>query len=127
MFAVARRHRNVLDARVTPIVFLPGIMGSRLRFRETDSDGAVTTVDWDPDSSVGMGRQWLLASTADKVRRLDPSTPCEVLATGNGLNGDQCGRGWAGVVAKFYLDMLEELESGLHSSMFRCPVRLVAA
>jgi hypothetical protein len=118
MFAVARRYRNVLDARVTPIVFLPGIMGSRLRL-----EGGSTAVDWDPDSSITtMLADWLHASAEEKANRLNANNPGEVLSSGNGLTAEQCSRGWAGVVSKFYLEMLEALESGLQSSMFRSPV-----
>lgn len=121
MFAFARQGRNVLDARVTPVIFLPGIMGSRLSLR--DDDGNKTDkVNWDPDAPIAMGFNWLNASAEDKARRLDADNPGSVLESGNGLSDDRCKRGWAGVVAEFYLDILEALESGLKSDMFKCPV-----
>ena len=125
MLALARSQRNVIDARITPVVFLPGIMGSRLRLtkkKDPKSGKTTQTVDWDPDSSVTMLTKWLPASPDDKAQWLGADNPGTVLDSGNGLGPDHCNRGWAGVVAKFYLKLLEALESGLNSSMFKCPV-----
>ncbi len=125
MFALARSKKNVIDARITPGVFLPGIMGSRLRLTaktDPDSGKSTSTVDWDPDSKLTMVSDWLSATPEEKAEWLEADNPGTVLDSGNGLSADRCKRGWAGVVAEFYLDILEALESGLKSSMFKCPV-----
>ena len=125
MLALARSKKNVIDARITPIVFLPGTMGSRLRLTaKTDPDSGETTrtVDWDPDSKLTMATRWFKAKPDEKAAWLSANNPGTVLDSGNGLSADRCKRGWAGVVAEFYLDILEALESGLKSSMFKCPV-----
>ncbi len=124
MFALARNNSNAVDTRVTPVVFLPGIMGSRLSLTEVDPDTGTTvgTVDWHPDSKIAMLEDWLGKSAEVKASRLNADNPGSVLDSGNGLSADRCKRGWAGVVAKYYLDILEALESGLKSSMFKCPV-----
>ena len=88
MLALARSQRNVIDARITPVVFLPGIMGSRLRLtkKEDPKPGKTTqTVDWDPDSSVTMLTKWLPASPDDKAQWLGADNPGTVLDSGNSL------------------------------------------
>lgn len=122
MFALARRNPNALDSRVTPVVFLPGIMGSRLRLEDRDDEGKTSAVNWDPDSLLNMAGKWLKASGDTKAYRFNADNPGSVLDSGNGLNADRCKRGWAGVVADFYLDILKALESGLDSDMFKCPI-----
>jgi len=90
MLALARSKKNVIDARTTPVVFLPGIIGSRLRL--TDKTGsspvkATSRVDWDPDSKLTMATTWLNAEPSEKAARLSVTNPGTVREDGTRLPG----------------------------------------
>jgi pimeloyl-ACP methyl ester carboxylesterase len=55
--------KDTLNSRVVPIVFVPGVMGTRL-----DIEGAAS--DWDPDDTTEMAG-WLLVSRRRKMRGVD--------------------------------------------------------
>lgn len=56
--------KDTVNARVIPIVVVPGVMGTRL-------DISGTIADWDPDSDLVMG-EWAFTSGTDSVRsRID--------------------------------------------------------
>lgn len=91
-----------------PIVFLPGIMGSRLRFPESG-------LFWDPDSTLRMLR-WIaipVVNPADVLaRKIHRDAPAEVLEDeSNGLLDDQVDRGWSGVAKSFYVTLLQALQN----------------
>ncbi len=44
MAEICRQGANTLDSRIVPIIFVPGVMGSRLHFPTVDQY-------WDPDSN----------------------------------------------------------------------------
>jgi hypothetical protein len=97
---------------VVPIVFLPGIMGSRLRF--TDSG-----LFWDPDSNLRMLR-WLpvplINPAADLARKLHRDAPAEVMEDdSNDLSEEEVALGWAGVSSKYYLEFLTFLRDNTGS------------
>jgi len=52
---VAKNSENTVDTPIVPIVVVPGVMGSRLKF----SDGAT----WDPDSESTMFLDWISFAT----------------------------------------------------------------
>jgi hypothetical protein len=90
----------------TPIVFLPGVMGSRLYFPGPG-------LFWDPDSTWRMLR-WapLLRRTDDDNRRdLHAREPAGVVidAPNRGVTDDEVALGWGGVVWSFYGDYLRLL------------------
>ena len=70
-----KRHSTVgvtgttLDVEITyhfPIVFLPGIMGTRLKIQQADS-----FISWDPDDEDGMRNYLIEKALVDKRRELD--------------------------------------------------------
>ncbi|PRP90833.1 Lecithin:cholesterol acyltransferase [Enhygromyxa salina] len=103
---VARVGGNTIDTGTIPIVFVPGIMGSRLHFTKIKRY-------WDPDHTISRMRHWLLSS-ADRVRRdfrvNAASNPVEVMTDGDQLSASQRERGWGGVAWGFYGSLLEHLE-----------------
>jgi hypothetical protein len=91
-----------------PIIFLPGIMGSRLYFPESD-------VYWDPDSSLRM-LDWVpirWVRTPDLLRRrLRARQRAGVVidAGSGGATPAEAERGWGGVAWSFYGPFLRDLE-----------------
>lgn len=68
-FKVTRVLLNTLDTYTVPIVFLPGMMGSRLKIQH---DGE--TRNWDPDSDISM-LSWVKLSLAERTEVLKKGTP----------------------------------------------------
>lgn len=69
-FKVTRVLLNTLDTYTVPIVFLPGMMGSRLKLA---LDGE--TRNWDPDSDASMLFGWVNQSLAERTEILKKGTP----------------------------------------------------
>jgi hypothetical protein len=64
--------KDTINARVIPIVVVPGVMGTRLNI-------SGTIADWDPDSKAVMG-EWAFTSGTDSVRsRIDFRTKATVM------------------------------------------------
>src|SRR5262249_33542903 len=93
-----------------PVVFLPGVMGSRLQF--TTANGLY----WDPDSNVRM-LSWVPKpppfgrTAADLARLLHRDSPARVMDDANGLTVEQRHRGWSGVAKSFYVPFLRYLQN----------------
>lgn len=89
-----------------PIVLLPGIMGSRLYFPNSDRH-------WDPDSTLRM-LWWVpvpfVNSSESLARALHRDEPAVVLdEEPDGLTPGEQGHGWGGVASDFYLPFLRDL------------------
>jgi len=83
-----------------PIVFLPGIMGSRLHFLNSDKY-------WDPDDVLRMS-EWVpaLLRTPEKLRQqMNFLEPAEV------VSDDPNDRGWSGLPDSYYKDFLTKLQA----------------
>jgi hypothetical protein len=90
-----------------PIVFFPGVMGSRLYFENSGNY-------WDPDSTWRMLRWlpvWPIRSDDDNRRTLHASEPAGVLLDplDSSVDADGVQHGWGGVVWSFYGDYLKLL------------------
>ena len=90
-----------------PIVFLPGVMGSRLYFPDSDKF-------WDPDSTWRMLRWaplWPVRSNDDNRRELHAKEPAGVVIDprDDDVDPDGVALGWGGVVWSFYGDYLRLL------------------
>ena len=110
---VAKNSENTVDTSIVPIVVVPGVMGSKLKF----SDGAT----WDPDSQATMLLDWISFATRAVYSRFKGAS---ATVTGDtGLLGD---RGVGELVAKFYLNFLTFLSATFSpiSGAF-CPVHAV--
>lgn len=111
---VARERDNTLDTGTIPIVFVPGIMGSRLHFTSIG-------VYWDPDHMIKRMSHWVTTG-AEKVRReFALSNPATVMSTGGDYTDDQRTRGWAGVAKDFYRGLLQHLEDHRYGA-YKTPV-----
>jgi Lecithin:cholesterol acyltransferase len=95
------------------IVFVPGIMGSRLYIPSYSTY-------WDPDSKRRMVL-WASASVDRKMEWLDMQSPADVVRRNNHLRPNEIGRGWGGVWWKGYGGLLRYL-SGLTFSHATCQV-----
>jgi pimeloyl-ACP methyl ester carboxylesterase len=121
---------NTLDrGRATPIVFVPGVMGSRLRF-------AAHNESWDPDSTMNMlGWARKSAERAAQVLSVRAGDVGEVMsdpisydarlvpiwnavdpARDRFFYGRQ--RGWGGAAKDFYRELLTSLEVRFNSAPF---------
>jgi pimeloyl-ACP methyl ester carboxylesterase len=92
-----------------PIVFFPGVMGSRLHFENSGKY-------WDPDSAWLM-RLWIpvwpFRSDEDNRRELHAREPAGVMIDplDNQVDAHGVDHGWGGVVWSFYKDYLDHLRS----------------
>lgn len=68
-FKITRVLLNTLDTYTVPIVFLPGIMGSRLRLTLGRQ-----RLDWDPDDELGM-LSWVNLSLPERTAFLKSAKP----------------------------------------------------
>jgi hypothetical protein len=87
-----------------PIVFFPGVMGSRLHFENSGKY-------WDPDSPWRMLRwtpTWPFRSDDDNRRELHAREPAGVMIDplDNKVDDDGVQHGWGGVVWSFYSNYL---------------------
>ena len=117
-----RQNRIVIERDVLPIIFIPGIMGSRLK------NNAGEKV-WDPDKKVFMlwnyGGFWVDA--ADKKQRVigkqfspeylevmqDDAIQTKRIADPGGIDKTRKERGWGGVSWSTYGDILKVLHKRL--------------
>src|SRR5271166_2715254 len=91
----------------TPIVFLPGIMGSRLYFQDSGKF-------WDPDSTWRMRRWmplWPFRNDDDNRLELHAAEPASVIIDPltSDVDAEGVKLGWGGVVWSFYGPFLELL------------------
>lgn len=87
-----------------PIIFVPGVMGSRL-FKNGSPF-------WDPDQQSSMA-PLLWASAGKRADMISVSSPATIATTGvaaAGLTADQIARGWAGPCWDFYGQALRFLD-----------------
>lgn len=91
-----------------PVVFLPGIMGSRLEW----ADGRM----WDPDSKERMLRWLVLAQKGVTLARVvHHQTPVKVMDYAAGLSSSEVERGWGGVVKSCYRSLMRSLQERGHA------------
>jgi hypothetical protein len=98
---VVREGDNTIDTGTIPLIFVPGIMGTRLHF-------TAISEYWDPDSNWRMSH-WLTTGTEKVRREFALSNPATIMAEGKGYTEEQLTRGWAGVAKDFYKPLLEHL------------------
>ncbi len=106
VWGIAPNDHNTLNVLRIPIVFVPGVMGSRLHCADED-------VSWDPDRKYHMWRKWHRVSTDAKLVYL--SGDWEVIDEGKK-------RGWKTVAGSFYKRFLEYLDEEKRFATARCPV-----
>ncbi len=119
MADLSRQGDNTLNTRKVPIIFVPGVMGSRLYFPNVDQA-------WDPDSSWAM-LHWVHISAEDARQELEWRARAQVMTTNSGLTATETQHGWAGVgfgKPAFYVSFLRHLV-GLTSLCTTCPVYAV--
>ncbi|MFV8754806.1 lipase/acyltransferase domain-containing protein [Nannocystaceae bacterium ST9] len=100
--AVCRVDDNTLDTGKIPIVFVPGVMGSRLHFPEIGQS-------WDPDSTWAM-IHWVRISAERTRQEFTLTNPAEVMTENDDLTAAQRERGWAGVAWGFYGQFVQDLQ-----------------
>ena len=117
--SACRAGENSISGLCVPIIFVPGIMGSRF-------DIPAVSDSWDPDSTFNM-LGWSFMSTADKRDHMDwhhPGTVMTALPTAftNPLKkSERKSRGWGGVRWASYVDFLTVAEDWKFASN-RTPV-----
>lgn len=88
----------------SPVVFLPGVMGTRLHFPDSGRY-------WDPDNTMRM-LSWILSSDDRNRRRMHGSQPARIVMTPDEseITPEQASQGWGNVVWSFYSHFLQFLE-----------------
>lgn len=119
MAEVCKQGDNTLSTRKVPIIFVPGVMGSRLHFPSVNED-------WDTDSTWAM-LHWVRISAETARQEMGWRAPAQVMTTNSGLTPLETQHGWAGVgfgSPAFYVNFLRHLV-GLTSLCATCPVYAV--
>jgi hypothetical protein len=116
MALVVKQGSNILSTRKVPIIFVPGVMGSRLHFPNVNED-------WDPDSSWAMFH-WVRISAEKARQEMGFRAPATVMTSNSGLSAAETQHGYAGVASGFYVDFLRHLV-GLTTLCATCPVYAV--
>ena len=116
MTDICRQGDNTLDSRIVPIIFVPGVMGSRLHFPAVDEY-------WDPDSWWSMSH-WVAVSPEDERQQIGFRARADIMTTGDNLTPSELRRGFASVAAGFYVGFLRFL-AGLTSLCAKTPVYAV--
>ena len=110
---------DVTDQRVIPVLFIPGIMGSRLKQRGREKKV------WDPptgpEEAIGTLFKYLFKGTKTRVSELNPDRvevardmPAEHLSGGYHANAEVLKkRGWGSVWPAGYFRIMEDLEKML--------------
>jgi hypothetical protein len=99
---VRRVGDNTLRTLTVPVVFVPGVMGSRLQLGGEK---------WDPDSNTNM-IGWAMTGAESTRRQLSLDNDGRVMDTaGRKVPEDRLPRGWAGVSWRFYGTFLQHLEA----------------
>jgi len=109
MADICRTGDNTLSSRTVPIIFVPGVMGSKLHFPNIKQN-------WDPDSKVTAMTYWLGVSAEGARVDLGIESPAEVYHSGDPPN-----TGWGGVSVEFYSSFLFFL-NGLKTLCAKTPV-----
>lgn len=107
MFAIPRIVANAANVNMSSmrvvVVFLPGIMGTRLVLPDRD---------WDPDSTTTMLSWGHMTPLAIK-KNLALSNETTLYTEAAGLSSDEEERGWGQVSQKIYGSFLKSLQAGL--------------
>lgn len=110
MIDACRAGNNTVDKKTVPIVFVPGVMGSRLHFTDIGEY-------WNPDSKWDMVH-WLRVSYERVANEIDFEAPAEVMT--NKVHGalapNELDRGWEGVSWEFYVPFLRFLNNEVFPS-----------
>ncbi|PRQ02212.1 Lecithin:cholesterol acyltransferase [Enhygromyxa salina] len=99
--AVCRMDDNVLDTGTVPLIFVPGVMGSRIWIRGGRA--------WDPDSNGNM-IGWAREDANDAYEALHSNNPASIKTDNDELTAAERERGWAGVAWGFYGDFVRDLQ-----------------
>ncbi len=111
---IARVESNTINRIQIPIIFVPGVMGSRLHFTAINQH-------WDPDSNWRM-LHWVRISPATARREMFFNQPARVISNetkGGTLTANEQNRGWEGVAWSFYVPYLRFLRQSFPA---QCPV-----
>ncbi len=104
---VCREGPNLVTGRRIAVIFVPGVMGSRIDL--TDDDDA-----WDPDRPIGNMLGWAWASSDDKRHLLDSAKRGVIMREpADDFDSDhdaRVARGWGGVRWASYGTFLEEAD-----------------
>jgi hypothetical protein len=89
------------EKKKIPIIFVPGVMGSRLHFTAIDEA-------WDPDSNWAM-THWLSVSAERARTEMRRTTAVTIMGAQKGLTPDEVTHGYGGVSMAFYVPFLRFL------------------
>lgn len=98
---VRRAGGNTLRTLTVPVVFVPGVMGSRLQLGPER---------WDPDS-VGNMLGWAMTGAESMRRQLSLDNAGQVMEASDDAPADRLAQGWGGVAWGFYGPFLRDLEA----------------
>jgi hypothetical protein len=91
---------NTARTQVLPIVFVPGLMGTRLAFDK--ADGVDRKMSWDPDHSITEMLPWKRLTASEKRRVLNHQNPATII-------DEDVDNGWGALAKSFYDDFHQAL------------------
>lgn len=98
---------NIPVPRVV-VIFVPGIMGTRLKLGPDSRD-------WDPDDSFNMG-DWATDLASQIAAKLGLGNKSTLFTEAGGLSDPQKERGWGQISQRFYGEFLKGIQIGLDNS-----------
>src|SRR4051812_3738271 len=115
MLKVCKEGEGTLAAEKVPIIFVPGVMGTRLHFPKVNED-------WDPDDWKKMWH-WVRIGPERERQELHYLQKAEVMTVNKKakLEPNERDRGWEGVSWQYYGEFLRWLNN-LSFSPNICPV-----
>lgn len=122
MALLCRQGNNTISCTKVPIVFVPGVMGSRLEFLQIGER-------WNPDDRrlfVGDMWHWVNISSSQARSEMDFRRNAQVMTNRCAvpLGRMEVNRGWEGVAWGFYGDFLRYLTNAIRGNV-QCPVYAV--
>jgi pimeloyl-ACP methyl ester carboxylesterase len=91
----SRQSPNANRTRIVPVVLVPGLMGTRLGFKNGK--------DWDPESKFWEMRHWLSMTADEKWQLLNSGNPATII-------DELKDNGWKALVQDFYYPFLNALK-----------------
>ena len=119
MIPVSRNNENQLNTRILPVIFVPGVMGSRLEFPGSGNFFYKENRVWDSDDTGKMIR-WLVTSASSQREAMKSQREARIMNempkpmqeskdANYKLTEEEIVRGWATVAIGVYLPFLRYL------------------
>lgn len=119
MIPISRNDENALNTRIVPVVFVPGVMGSRLEFINSGNFFYKENRVWDPDDTGKMSR-WIVTNASSQGYAMKSQQEVRIMTelpkwmqeskdARRKLTEEEIARGWSTVAIGVYSPFLRYL------------------